>query len=49
MSMFYCVDCGTLADSDYGSEESKSDRFGLICIDCINERQEELDEKDAQY
>jgi hypothetical protein len=44
MSMFRCVKCDEIADSDDGCQEYGSS-FGLMCIDCMNE----IDEDEATY
>ena len=44
MSMFYCALCDNLSDSDEGCIEAKDEKFGLICVDCENEMEDEESE-----
>ena len=37
MSLFYCDLCDTLSDSDEGCEEAPTNRYGLVCIACVDE------------
>ena len=41
MSMFMCIKCGDLKDSDHGCEEAPCPPYSqpnrLLCIDCLNE------------
>lgn len=36
MSMFFCNECGNLADADDGCGETE-DGMGLVCLDCVCE------------
>ena len=49
MSMFLCQRCDEMKDSDDGCEEGKN--FGLICVDCINDLEDDANRgpADASY
>ena len=47
MSMFICAACEGLKDSDDGCEEYKHHQ--LICIDCMNDRDDEEPERERVY
>ena len=46
MSMFLCARCDNIRDSDDGCDEAHDGRFGLICIDCMEEAEAEREEAD---
>ncbi len=47
MSMFLCAKCDEMADSDEGCEAVGSKGIDLICIDCMNESEEDEETYDT--
>lgn len=47
MSMFYCNQCDELKDADDGCDEDPSDDRELICVECME--QNEIDLEDMIY
>lgn len=47
MSMFYCHRCDELADADDGCAEDPDNAHELICVDCMEA--EEADMEDLIY
>lgn len=41
MSLFYCAACDNLCDADDGCDEAAPGSLDLICVDCMEARDEE--------
>jgi hypothetical protein len=47
MSMFLCARCDEMADSDEGCEQYGKNGTELICIDCMNDLEDEANQGPA--
>ena len=48
MSIFLCARCDELRDADDGCEEAPASKYGkfqLLCVDCLNDLEDEAFEK----